>query len=118
MALRRGEVVLVHYPYSSGTGSKLRPALVVQPDHNNQRLSNVILAPITTTTHRHGEPTQFLIDKSSAEGRAAGLRHTSVVTCENLSTVTQSLVKRRLGRMPDAAMRVINDCLKAALGLA
>ncbi len=52
MALQRGDVVLVQYPYSTGTGSKLRPALVVQPDHNNQRLSHVILAPITTTTHR------------------------------------------------------------------
>jgi mRNA interferase MazF len=117
MALRRGDVVLVHYPYSTGTGSKLRPALVVQPDHNNQRLTNVILAPITTTTHRSGEPTQFLIDSQSAEGRAAGIRHTSVVTCENLSTVAQFLVKRRLGHLPDPAMRAINDCLKAALGL-
>src|SRR6266516_3607883 len=105
MAIRRGDVVLVHYLYSSGTGSKLRPALVVQPDHNNQRLTNVILIPITSTTHRSGEPTQYLIDSGSAEGRAAGLRHTSVLTCENLSTVAQFLVKRRLGRMPAAAMQ-------------
>lgn len=117
MALQRGDVVLVQYPYSSGTGSKLRPAIVVQPDHNNQRLTNVILAPLTTTTHRQDVPTQYLIDANSAEGQVAGLRHTSVVTCENLSTVAQFLVKRRLGRMPDVAMKAINDCLKAALGL-
>jgi len=109
MALQRGDVVLVQYPYSSGTGSKLRPALVVQPDHNNQRLSNVILAPITTTTHRHGEPTQYLIDVSTPEGQAAGLRHTSVVSCENLSTIAQTLVRRRLGHLPDAAMLTVND---------
>jgi mRNA interferase MazF len=117
MALRRGDVLLVQYPYSSGTGSKLRPAVVVQPNPNNRRLTNVILAPITTTTHRHAEPTQFLIDKNSVDGRAAGLRHTSVVMCENLSTIAQTLVKRRLGRLPDAAMQAVNDCLKAALGL-
>ncbi len=104
MALKRGDVVLVQYPYSSGTGSKLRPALVVQPDHNNQRLSNVILAAITTTTHRHGEPTQYL-------------RHTSVVTCENVTTVEKTLVRRHLGRLPDAAMETVNNCLKAAMGL-
>jgi mRNA interferase MazF len=107
----------VQYPYSSGTGAKLRPAVVVQPDRNNQRLTNVILAPVTTTTHRQGEPTQFLIDHTSAAGRAAGLRHTSVVTCENLSTVAQALVMRRLGHLPVAAMQSVNDCLKAALGL-
>lgn len=117
MALQRGDVVLVSYPYSSGTGSKLRPALVVQPDHNNRRLTNVILAPITTTIHRQSEPTQFLIDISSAEGQAAGLRHTSVVKCENLSCVAQVLVRRHLGRLPDTAMQAVNDCLKAALGV-
>ncbi len=117
MGLQRGDIVLVNYPYTSGTGSKLRPALVVQPDRNNQRLTNVILAPITTTTHRQGEPTQFFIDITTAEGQVAGLRHASVVTCENLSTVAQTLVKRRLGRLPDAAMQTVNDCLKAALGL-
>ena len=51
MTLKRGDVVIVHYPFSSGTGTKLRPALVVQCDRNNRRLTNVILTAITTTTH-------------------------------------------------------------------
>ena len=118
MALQRGDVVLVSYPYSSGTGSKFRPAVVVQPDRNNRRLTNVILAPITTTVHRQNEPTQLLIDPASADGQGSGLKHESVVTCENLSTVAQSLVKRRLGALPTATMANVDDCLKAALGLA
>jgi len=117
MALQRGDVVLVQYPYSSGTGSKLRPALVVQPDQNNRRLSNVILAPITTTTHRHDQPTQCLIELDTEPGKAAGLRHTSVVSCENLSTVSQSLVRRKLGQMPSTTMNQVDECLKSALGL-
>jgi len=117
MPLRRGDIVLVQYPFSSGTGSKMRPALVVQPDENNRRLSNVILAPITTTIHRQNQPTQYLLDHSSPAGKAAGLRHTSVVSCENLSTVAQSLVQRRLGELPTASMQHVNECLKSALGL-
>ncbi|MEX2092888.1 MAG: type II toxin-antitoxin system PemK/MazF family toxin [Pirellulales bacterium] len=117
MPLSRGEIVLVQFPYSSGAGSKLRPAVVVQPDHNNRRLTNVILAPITTTIQRAGESTQYLVDASSSAGKAAGLRHTSVITCENLTTVDQSLVRRRLGRLPPRAMDQVNACLKAALGL-
>ena len=93
MPLRRGDVVLVQFPYSSGTGSKLRPALLVQSDHNNQRLANVILAPITTTTHRQSEPTQLLIDKATPAGKSAGLRHTSAIICENLTTVALTLVR-------------------------
>jgi mRNA interferase MazF len=117
MPLSRGEIILVQFLYSSGAGSKLRPAVVVQHDFNNRRLTNVILAPITTTVQRAGESTQYLVDAGSSAGKAAGLRHTSVVTCENLTTVAQSLVRRRLGRLPPDAMDQVNVCLKAALGL-
>ena len=75
MPLSRGEIILVQFPYSSGAGSKLRPAVVVQPDFNNRRLTNVILAPITTTIQPAGESTQYLVDAGSSAGKAAGLRH-------------------------------------------
>jgi mRNA interferase MazF len=117
MALSRGDVVLVKFPFTSGSGAKLRPALVVQPEKNNQRLTNVILVPLTTTTHRRGEPTQYVIEPQSSVGQSAGVRHTSVVTCENIMTVSQSLVSRRLGSVGGAAMAEIDSCLKAALGL-
>lgn len=117
MIMKRGDVVLVHYPFTAGTGSKLRPALVVQCDHNNQRLTNVILAAITSTTHRSGEPTQLLIEVASLAGKHSGLIKDSVVTCENLATVAQSRVTRRLGSLPDDVMTRINDCLKASIAI-
>ena len=46
----RGDIVLAELPYSDGSGSKKRPALVVQCDRNNRRLDNVILAMITSST--------------------------------------------------------------------
>ena len=56
--MRRGDVVLVHFPFSSGTGGKLHPALVVQNDANNARLQNTIVAMITSSTKSAGvEPT-------------------------------------------------------------
>jgi len=48
MTLKRGAVVLVRFPFSSGTDAKVRPALVVQADWNNRRITNTILAMITT----------------------------------------------------------------------
>jgi mRNA interferase MazF len=52
MNVQRGAVVLVDFPYPSGTGSKVRPALVVQNDRDNTRLLNTIVVQITGTTHR------------------------------------------------------------------
>jgi mRNA interferase MazF len=61
MNARRGEVVLVDFPFSSGGGAKVRPALVVQNDRDNQRLVNTIVAQITSITYRAIQPTQVLI---------------------------------------------------------
>ena len=117
MKLQRGDVVLVDFPFSSGQGSKLRPALVIQSDSNNQRLTNIILAVITTTTHRSGEATQLLIEVATTDGKQSGLLFDSVVTCENLATVNQSLVKRKIGQLSSDMMSHINGCLKASLAI-
>jgi mRNA-degrading endonuclease toxin of MazEF toxin-antitoxin module len=116
MILRRGDVVLVQFPFASQQSGKLRPALVVQNDRDNQRLSNVIVAAITTRTHHSGEPTQWLVDPAKANGRESGLHRVSVISCENLATIEKRLVKKRLGTLLPA-MSEINHCLKAALHL-
>ncbi|HVW37479.1 MAG TPA: type II toxin-antitoxin system PemK/MazF family toxin [Pirellulales bacterium] len=117
-ALSRGDVVLAELPYSDGSRTKLRPALVVQNDVNNRRLQDVILALVTSTTHRaSSEATQLFIDISTPEGRQSGLLHSSAVKCEHLLTLHHRLVKRVIGRLSPALMQQIDECLKASLGL-
>ena len=117
MNVQRGEVVLVDFPFASGQVSKVRPALVVQNDRDNARLTNTIVAQITSLTRRALEPTQLLIELATPEGRQSGLRQDSVVNCVNLATVEKVRVLRLLGNLPAAAMSQANDCLKAALEL-
>ena len=118
MRVNRGDIVLVDFPYSNHTGSKIRPALVVQSDVWNQRLDDTILALITSSPQRRtGAPTQYLIDISTVEGRQAKLRFDSIVQCENLVTHDQRLIHRVIGRLPDSAMQQVDACLKAALDL-
>ncbi len=118
MKIDRGDIVLVDFPYSDQTGSKVRPALVVQSDAWNQRLDDTILALITGSHRRRvGAATQFPIDISTADGQQTGLRMNSVVQCENLITYEQSLILRVLGRLSASAMLQIDACLKATLGI-
>jgi hypothetical protein len=49
--MKRGDVVLVDWPYSDRTGSKLRPAVVVQADFLNSLIDDTILVQITTQVH-------------------------------------------------------------------
>ncbi len=117
MKVQRGDIVLLDMPFAQGGGSKIRPALVVQSDHNNSRLTNTIVAAITRNVSRAHEPTQFFVDLSTPIGQQSGLLANSAVTCENLFTAGQSFVIRKIGQLPPAAMRQIDVCLKAALGI-
>jgi mRNA interferase MazF len=117
MNVQRGDVVLVDYPYSDRTGSKLRPCLVVQNDGDNQRLDDTIIALITTRTRYAGLPTEVLIDLATPEGQQSGLLYTSVVQATNLLTIDQQFVRRRLGDLPVPLMQQVDQALKAALEL-
>jgi len=115
--MKRGDVVLLDYPYTDGSGSKVRPAVIVQNDTDNQRLTNTIVALITKNVSRVHEPTQLLIDVSTPEGQQSGLNQSSAVACGNLFTVAQTKVRRVIGSLAPTAMTQIVDCLKVALDL-
>ena len=118
MIVRRGDVVLVDFPYSDRTGSKVRPVLVVQADGWNQVLDDTILALITSSRRRRLDaPTQVFLDLAKPEARQSGLRMDSLVQCENLLTYDQSQILRVLGRLPVNVMQGINVCLRSALGI-
>lgn len=115
--MQRGDVVVVEFVHSDLLSSSMRPALVVQSDHNNRRIGNTIVAQITSRLRLLNEPTRLLIDPATPEGQSSGLHMASVVTCENLLTLGENLIHATIGHLPDATMKKIDDCLKAALGI-
>ena len=117
MSISRGDVVLVDYPFSDRTGSKVRPALVVQADALNHRITDTILAAISRSTHR-ASATQLFVDISTPEGGRTGLRQDSMIQCENLLTYDQGLILTKIGEVSAPLSQQVDACLKAALGLA
>src|SRR5947209_1655120 len=114
MSVQRGDVVRVDWPYSDRTGSKVRPAVVVQDDTYNQRIADTVLVLISKTVRAPGA-TEVEIDPA-VETRS-GLRYRSVASCTNLLTIDQGLIVQTIGELSAAAVQKINDCLMAALGL-
>ena len=99
----------------SGAHGKNRPALVVQCDQNNGRLSNTIVAMITGNTRlAAAEPTQVLIDPAAPEGKSSGLRAPSAVKCENLFTIAQGDILATIGSLSLPLMRRVDAALRAA----
>ena len=117
MNVYRGDVVIVDYPNASGVGRKRRPAVVIQNDRNNQRMKNTIVVGITSNISRVHEPTQLLIHVASPEGQQAGVVADSAVTCENILTIEDALISRKVGHLPASVMAQVDACLKASLSL-
>jgi mRNA interferase MazF len=115
MPEKRGDVILAFVPNIGGPGGKLRPALIVQSDHNNARLKETILAAITSNTSRVHESTQLLVELATPDGAASGLLNDSAVRCERLHSIAQADVRRIIGNLSANLMQRIDDCLKAAL---
>ncbi len=114
---RRGDIALAFYPFATGTGGSRRPVLVLQSDVYNQRLRNTIVAQITSNLARANDAAHLLIDLSTPDGQQSGLLHDSVISCLNLATLTEDRLDRTIGRLSEALMAHVDDCLKAALAL-
>jgi mRNA interferase MazF len=115
--MNRGDVILVRFPHPSGIRGKKRPAVVVQSDVYNQAVKTVVVAEVTKNLTMASDPACLLIDVTTLEGQATGLKRNSVVSCLLLATIDRDRVDQVLGTLPAALSNDLNDCLKAALGM-
>ena len=104
----KNEVILVRYPFSSLSGAKVRPAIVVNGPHTSQ---DVIIVPLTSKVSSllAGE---FVL----ADWGGAGLNVASAVK-RGLYTVHQSLVIKSIGSLSASDSGSLNTSLRGWLGL-
>jgi mRNA interferase MazF len=116
--MNRGDVVIVQFPYADGRKGKNRPAVVVQNDLDNERLTNTIIAMVTGNTRNAHLQTQVFLDPADPDGKASGVFGPSAVKATTLYAIEQRDLLRVVGRLTDATMRKVNEALRTALGLA
>jgi mRNA interferase MazF len=107
---RRGDVVLVPFPFTDLTGSKQRPAVVISSDTFNTSHADVVLVAITSRV-----PTTLSSDEikiSPADLGPCGLLKPSVVKTANLITIHQALIRKSIGRMPRTPLKLILETVR------
>ena len=117
MSYNRGDILIALVPNADGSLPKARPVLVVQSDVYNARITNLLVVGITSNLKCAADPACLLIDVSTPDGQATGLRQDSVVSCINIATITASLVAKKIGQLSPAFLQRVDDCLKVALEL-
>jgi mRNA interferase MazF len=111
---KRGDVILVKFPYSDLVRYKKRPALVVQDETVETGLSQRVVVQITSNLERTGE-TRVLVRKESPEGLAMGILSDSVIVADHLATVLPREIDKVIGRCN--CMSEVETALRRVLGL-
>lgn len=86
-----GDVVLVRFPFTDLSSSKLRPALVVSTSRYQSRYSDVVVLALTSQQQRDD-------NVRIAEWRSAGLPKPSWLK-PVIGTLAATLIVRRLGKL-------------------
>lgn len=107
--MNRGQVVEMIWPYSDLSGTKIRPAVVVQADYLNGLLDDTVFVKITGK--RFGIPgTEVELDPASES--ASGLSKICYASCKDVLTRDQSKAGPVIGILSDDVMEKIEACLK------
>jgi mRNA interferase MazF len=100
--VRRHEIHLVDLDPTRGSEiRKTRPCLIISPDEMNRHIRTVIIAPMTSA--RRNYPTRVNLTFQGKQGQIA---------LDQIRTVDQSRLVKRLGALPKARAREVIGVLQ------
>lgn len=112
---RRGDVVLVPFPFTDLTDVRQRPGVVVSADWFNDSRPDLVLAAVTSRIPASLGSDELLI--SGPDLAEAGLPSDSIIRAGKLFTIDRSLVRRTLGSAPDSLISLLNEKIRAVFEL-
>lgn len=104
--MKKGDIVLVPFPFTNLTGQKIRPALVLVVSEDD-----IIIAFITTKSH------DMTYEMSINPSHENGLKVHSFLRVNKLATVERELVLGRLGSLSSVELASLNSVLKVMFQL-
>ena len=114
-ALKRGDIILVPFPFTDLSSQKVRPAIVLTPDRKS---SDVLIAFISSVVQPEAsQPTDYILKEDHPDFSATGLKKTSVFKMNKLLTVERNLIIRQLGKVSSVIQQGLDLRLKIATGL-
>ena len=115
--VKRNSVVLIRYPFTDLTGVKVRPAVILTPDHLLNELEDVLCLFISSIMPEKLRPTDFILKSEHPLFSRTGLKQRSIFRAHKLALLHKSLIMRNLGEVDTKIMREIDQKLIIALGL-
>ena len=107
MIYKFGDVILVPFPFTDGSSSKKRPAIVISSDDYDRSKPDVILIAVTSQVNIELQFGEILVTDWSA----AGLLKPSIIK-PVIATVERNLVIRKLGELKSPDLEALENILQ------
>lgn len=114
MALSKGAIVLVEFPFTDLSQTKLRPAIVLSVTTS---FDEITLCFVSSQNVEALELNEFALHTTEPEFAETGLRVASKVRVTRITTLNSQLIRRRLGKLGSRYTRSLNNCLLQAFRL-
>jgi len=104
---KRGDVVLIPFPFTDLSASKQRPALVVSHEAFHQAGSDIIVCAITSQSPTLvGSFDHLLSEEDLAQ---SGLPKVSKVKCGKLASLDHRIIRKKLGVLsPSTVAKIVS----------
>lgn len=112
--LYRGDIVLVPFPFTDLSSSKVRPTIIVSADN---AYPDIVLAFISSAAPSPLTATDRLIETTDPAFPRTGLKKSSLFRMRKMASIERKLIHRRLGCVGPRLMKELDAKLRIALGL-
>ena len=111
----KGKVVLVPFPFTDLSASKVRPAVIVS---DNLAGDDVVVAFISSQKPATLQKTDILLDEGKQKFfRQTGLKTTSVIKIGKLATLEKKIIIGELGTVDSMIQKETDRSLKILFGI-
>ena len=104
--------MLIPFPFTDLTGTKLRPALVLIEGNDD-----CVVASISSKMPSQPSPTEVLIPEDHEEYAGTGLKRPSVLKLDKVATISKNLVLGEIGEVGEVLRKDISRRLQAIFQL-
>jgi mRNA interferase MazF len=98
----KGKIVLIPFPFTDLTATKLRPALVLYEGEKD-----VVVAFISSRTDKL-KSVDIAINEKNAEFKQTGLKLTSIIKLDKVATISKDLIIGEIGEIGPKLKKEVN----------
>ncbi len=114
MELKRGDIVLIPFPFTDLSGKKVRPALIVSGDPQQEDLLALFISSVIPFKRSEYD---YVFSANHPEFHQTGLKVSSVFKSRKIATLNRLQILRRLGSLPSSIRPEIDRRLRLSFGL-